>query len=124
MKEQPPAPLLSYIFMDRIKNNLFSKGLLRKIWTRYVNNIFHKDKVEKMFQVLNKVHLNFRFTIEIGDDGGPPFLDLRIIRRGQGITFDIYKNPTHTHRTLPEKLNHSYSMIQRMFTVLVSAEKF
>lgn len=37
----------------------------------YVVDIFtivHKDKVDKMLQILNKVHQNLRFTMEIEGD--------------------------------------------------------
>lgn len=49
----------------------------------YVDDIFtivHKDKVDKMLQILNKVHQNLRFTMEIEGDLELPFLGLRIFR--------------------------------------------
>lgn len=65
------SPFLSDIFMDRIVNDLHSKGLFPKIWISYVDGIFtiaHKDKMDEMLEVLNKIPLNSRSTMEIEDD--------------------------------------------------------
>lgn len=58
--------------------------------------------MDEILEVLNKIQRNLGFTMEIENDRELPFLDLRIIKRGKGITFDIDRKPAlHTAKFEP-----------------------
>lgn len=88
---EPLVTLLKFLFMDRIENNLFPK-----IWTRNIHDKI--DKVDKMLEVLNKMHRNLWFTMEVENDRELSFLDLRILRRDNEVLTFIENSRTHNER--------------------------
>lgn len=73
------AKVWQRVFKIGVENSVYSKHLLPKLWTKYVDDIFtivHKGKVMEM---LNKVHRTLRFATDIGEKeihlaflGNPP----------------------------------------------------
>ena len=96
----PLGPLLSGIFMVELENTLVptvSNHLMS--WKRYVDDINYfvkEDSIEHVMSILNGFHPSIQFTYETESNNRLSFLDVLIIRNGQGIETCVYRKPTNT----------------------------
>lgn len=90
--------------MCNFESSLEKRGLLPRVWWRYVDDVFAVIKVneaESILSVLNSQYPSIKFTIEIEKDGRLPFLDVMVQRRDAVIEFDVYRKPTNVPRYIP-----------------------
>ena len=96
----PLGPVLSKIFMIGLENPLLpTLPILHMFWKRYVDdtNCFIKENSnEHVMSVLNGFHPSIQFTYETESNNRLSFLDVLIIRNGQGIETCVYRKPTNT----------------------------
>ena len=99
------APPYACIFIDHIETE-FSKTQYIKtwFWKRFIDGIFFiwtesEESLEKLLEILNKLHPNLKFTYEKSKEK-INFLDVVIkIKKGKIIT-DLYCKPTDDHQYL------------------------
>ena len=73
------------------------------IWVRYIDDVFALVKhgsINKILNAINDFNTRIKFTHEIEDDSGLPFLDLKLFRSNGKIATKVYTKPTHTGQTL------------------------
>lgn len=132
----PLSPFMCNLFILKLENLLRKDALFPRFWKRYVDDIFaivDKNKLPEIFELLNSICEQIKFTCEEEVNGSLPFLDLKIIRSEDGrLNFDIYRKPTHTDRFITadsfHHQSHKYaafnSMIHRLVNVPLSKELF
>lgn len=129
------SPLLSEIFMMNLEKSIKEMDWFPRIWIRYVDDIFaviKKKDLEKIFDNLNNINANIRFTYEIESESTIPFLDLLIKREKENIKFSIYRKPTDTLRYITNDSFHSVQnkhaafnfLIHRLTTIPMDKEDF
>ncbi|XP_062700128.1 uncharacterized protein LOC134284823 [Aedes albopictus] len=127
----PLSPFLSEIFMANLEKRLENNKQLPEVWWRYVDDVFSIVKKHLLPEILNNInnaHKNIEFTCEIEQNNQLPFLDILIVKQESTLSFEIYRKPTHTQRTIPNSSNHSHQhkiasfnhMIHRMQTLPLS----
>lgn len=130
------APFCSDTFMADLEQKLEDNNQLPERWWRYVDDVFciiKRDSLTSVLDTINKAHKNIQFTYETEVDGKLPFLDILVVREpsiSSPLSFEIYRKPTNTRRTIPASSNHSYQhkmaayhhMIHRMLTLPLSEE--
>lgn len=131
----PLSPLISELFMSAFEINLSERGLLPRVWHRYVDDVFaivHKNDVDKTLEILNNQFSSIRFTCEPEKDGKLPFLDMELQRVRSKIEIGIYHKPTSTlrtitsdsHCTIQHKLAAYHSFIHRLCRLPLSIANF
>lgn len=59
----------------------------------------HQDHVNFLFEQINSIHLDIKWTKEEEVDGHNHMLDVNIKRPTNGtLSFDVYRKPTHTNQ--------------------------
>ncbi|XP_055837083.1 uncharacterized protein LOC129905590 [Episyrphus balteatus] len=108
----PLSPLIAEVFMSSFETNLSERGLLPRIWFRYVDDVFaviKRGEIDSVLNILNSEFDSINFTFESEEDKKLNFLDLTLSRKNGRIEFAIYRKPTTTNRYIT---NDSYSPIQ------------
>lgn len=108
----PLSPLIAELFMAMFEMNLKEKGLLPRVWFRYVDDIFavvKKNDIQTTLDILNSQFETIKLTCETETDGVLPFLDLELQRVNEKLEFGVYHKPTSTMRTIT---NDSHCPIQ------------
>lgn len=108
----PLSPLIAEVFMAKFETDLKSKGLLPRIWHRYVDDVFaivKKDQLNDVLTVLNTQYPTIKFTYEMEQNNKLIFLDLELQRKQNRIDIAIHHKPTSTLRYIP---SDSYAPIQ------------
>jgi hypothetical protein len=100
----PLAPVMADIFMAHMETTLMDE--LKRIgvceWHRYVDDTFAlvdpDTKVDDILSILNNFHPSIKFTHENEANDSLPFLDVRVTRSTDRLTFEttIYWKPTFT----------------------------
>lgn len=127
--------LVSEVFLTKMEKDLDEKGVMPRVWMRYVDDIFviiDRDEVEETLRTLNLYHKDIKFTMEIEEEGRIPFLDLLIKRQEGSLAFEVHRKATHTQRVIPRDSNHHAqhkmsafnSMIHRLINIPMSKEDF
>lgn len=99
----PLSPLIAELFMAKFEMDLKEKGLLPRIWFRYVDDVFaviKKCDIQTMLNVLNSQFETIKFTHETEVNGILPFLDLEVQRVNNKLEIGVYHKPTSTMRTI------------------------
>lgn len=118
----PLSPVLANLFMSFLESELKKFSWFPKIWKRYVDDIFcivKEQDVDIILDKLNSQHETIKFTVEREIDGILPFLDLKIIRNGENLEFDVYRKPTTTSVFIPYDSNHNYSHKMSAFSSMI-----
>ncbi|XP_037924319.1 uncharacterized protein LOC119660012 [Hermetia illucens] len=121
----PMSPLVTEMFMAYVESIIEEKGIMPRIWFRYVDDIFaivEKDKIDSTLTEINRIQRKIQFTIEKQEHGSLPFLDLRITNNSGKLEFEIYRKPTATQRTIPATSAHS--MVHRLCTYPLNKDGF
>ena len=99
------APPYACIFIDHIETEfLKTQDIKIWFWKRFIDGIFFiwtesEESLEKLLEILNKLHPNLKFTYEKSKEK-INFLDVVIkIKKGKIIT-DLYCKPTDDHQYL------------------------
>lgn len=121
--------------MSHLEMDLRKQGLLPKIWWRYVDDVFSvikRDEVDDLIHLLNNRYTSINFTYEIENNKTLHFLDLSLIRKDNGIEFDIYRKPSNTSRYITSdsfcptshKLAAFHSMVYRLINIPLSIQNY
>ena len=119
----PLSPVFGNFFMEDLEKRAQSNYKLL-CWFHYVDTFdiwpHGTEKLERFLNLLNGLHRNIQFTMEIKGDGHLPFLDIDIYRRLEGsLGHKAYQKPTHNYLYLnPGSRLHS-SNIQAILSMLV-----
>ena len=76
---------------------------------RYVNDIVlaaPTNEITNILDAFNSYHERIRFTVDLGDELGVNFLDVKLLYDRGSIIFDLYKKPTNSGRFLNFFSNH------------------
>ncbi|XP_055534819.1 uncharacterized protein LOC129724165 [Wyeomyia smithii] len=129
----PLSPFLCELFMAHLENKLNEKDCLPDRWWRYVDEFFcilQQGDLESFLGILNGLHKNIQFTLEIEQNNRLPFLDVVVVNNSNHFEFEIFRKPTYTKRVIPNTSNHSsqhkmasfHHMIHRMESLPLSNE--
>lgn len=117
----PISPILADLHMSYFETHITEAfPHIFKTWYRYVDDVFAivPDRfVTDALKLLNIQQSSIQFTMEIEKDNHLPFLDLKIIKENNQLTFGIYHKPTHTDNYIK---NDSYNPIAHKHAVLNS----
>lgn len=97
----PLSCFVANTFLGSIEQKLKSKGLLPRVWVRYVDDVFaviKKSDEEKWMKILNEQSPTIKFTMEREQNGKLPFLDVLVTRINNKLDFNVYRKPTNTDR--------------------------
>ena len=96
----PLGPLLANVFMCHIENQLEQKSMIPSFYRRYVDDTLvsmpNTESATDFLQVLNNVHPNLSFAMELEHDGSIPFLGTVLTRCDDTLTTEVYRKPTDT----------------------------
>ena len=109
----PVSPILADLYMEYFEQKAITMHQEKPdLWLRYVDDTFviWKHGREKFLSHLNSYNDYIKFTMEIEDGGSLPFLDVRVIRKGQHLVTSVYRKATHTDRYLNYNSNHHPSI--------------
>lgn len=131
----PLSCFVSNVFMSNFEMDLQKRGLLPKIWWRYVDDVFSvvkKQKIDDIIQLLNSQYQSINFTYEIENNNKLNFLDISLIRKDRVVHFDIYRKPSNTSRYITSdsfcptshKMAAFHSMIHRMVNIPLPIEHY
>lgn len=105
------SPILAEIFMGSIEKKAMNNDLFPRFWYRYVDDvvaIVRKGEEHRVLDFLNSQNKAIRFTMEVESSGMLPFLDLKIIREGDGLALDIYRKPTDAPLCITRDSHHPW----------------
>ena len=83
-------------------------------------------------KLLNIQNNSLKFTLETEIDGQLPFLDLKITRNSNRLTFGMYRKPTHTECYInsngynPKSQQHAVfnSLVYRLLNILLEQTEY
>ena len=97
----PVFPVIANIYMEHFESlSIPTSPTLIKWWFWDVNDVLsatRKDQVNKLQEHLNSIDPNIKFTIELLETDGPPFLDSLTKATPNSIESTVYSNP-NIHR--------------------------
>ena len=94
----PLSPFLADLYMTSIEIKITEAfPLMFKTWHRYVDimAIVPKKLLEDSLTLLNLQETFLNFTMETENEKQLPFLDLKLMRKENKISFGIHRKPTH-----------------------------
>jgi hypothetical protein len=98
----PLGPLLADIFMSKLENGPLNNLIGEfKLYLRYMDDIFvlaaKEVEVSGVLEWFNSAHPNLQFTVELESNNQLNFLDVSVIRTGDGsFRRRVYRKPTWT----------------------------
>jgi len=132
----PLSCFVANTFLGSIEQKLKDKGLLPRVWVRYVDDVFaviKKSDEDKLKNILNKQSETIRFTMEEENEKGElPFLDVLVTRKNNKLDFNVYRKPTNTDRYITRdsycpkstKLAAFNSMVYRLCRLPLSIKNY
>lgn len=110
----PLAPVLACLVMDKLLVDV--KGSIRgkaKVLAKYVDDLLltiDKQHIDEVLTVFNSFHTSIKFTHELEANKSIPYLDLRLGRHLDRITFDWFYKPINSGRMLNYVSHHPFHM--------------
>ena len=97
----PLAPTLASLFLQSLEARIPRDiDYAPKVYKRYVDDIFlifkEKEHIDKFLKLLNGLHENIKFTVELENNSTLPFLDIAIQRVDGKYETSTYNKPTDT----------------------------
>lgn len=100
----PASPILADIFMEHLLDEVLENLVCKpKILTKYVDDLFAVIRLEDLdttLTALNSFHPRIQFTVEVEKCCELPYLDVKVVRRGNNTIFDWYRKPTSSGRLI------------------------
>lgn len=96
----PLGPILADIFVGYVENFLFSNQLKPDYYFRFVDDTFavfsNEADIPNYLKMINSVHPNLHFTVELESNGKLPFLDVLVMKNNDNnnVSTCIYRKPT------------------------------
>ena len=107
------SPVIANIYMEYFESlAILSSPTLIKWWFRYVDDVHsatRKDQVNQLQEHLNSIDPHIKFTIELPETDGLPFLDTLTKPIPNSIESTVYRKPTNTDSYLDYNSNHPIS---------------
>ena len=123
----PVSPVIANIYMGYFESlTILSSSTLIKWWFRYVDDVHSatsKDQVNKLQEHLNSIDPHIKFTIELPETDGLPFLDTLTKPTSNSIESTVYRKPNHTDRYLDYNSNHPISAKPSVIHFLIHRAK-
>lgn len=131
----PISPFAAELVMAELELYLKEKGLLPRVWWRYVDDIYSivkRSDIYKILDILNSQIDSIKFTHEVEQNNEIAFLDLMIKRVEGKLSFAVHHKPTSTMRTITSDsfcpIQHKqaafHSMIHRLCRLPLSASDY
>ena len=131
----PLSPLISEVFMASFEMSLKNRGLLPRVWLRYVDDLFavvETNEISNVLEVLNNQFETIKFTHEEEKENILPFLDLELKRVNRKIEIGVHHKPTSTQRVITSDSNCAiqhkeaafHSMCHHLCRLPLNAENF
>ena len=96
----PASSTIAEIYMQAHERTAISTALHPpKVWERFVDDVYSilkRTHLENVFQHINNLHQNIKFTMEEESNGELAFLDTLLKRDNGEISVLVYRKPTHT----------------------------
>ena len=111
--------------MEHFETNALDTFPLKPVaWFRFVDDTFivwrhGKDALVRFLDHLNSLHNQIKFTMEIEEAGCIPFLDVKVQKSDNSLSFSIYRKPTHTDQYLHFSSSHHASAKNSVVNTLV-----
>ena len=108
----PLSPVVVNIFMKDFEMTALSTADFQlKVWFRYVDDTFviwqpGSDNLQVFLQHLNGLHERIEFIFDTETSGCLPFFDVMVERKGNKLSMDMYRKPTHNGAYLHNRSNH------------------
>ena len=96
----PPAPNLANGWLSKFDEKVKDDATL---YSRYMDDILRNiktNKIDEKLTEINNYHPNLHFTIERESENCIPFLDMKIMHRGEKLTSTWYSKSTDTGLTM------------------------
>ena len=110
----PISPLVACLFLESIEKDKILPNLPKdSLWLRYIDDVLFicnkKEEVENTLEKINNIEDSIKFTVEMEENNELPFLDVKIIKRGKDLIFDVYRKPTNSDNYIHYFSAHSNS---------------
>ena len=109
----PVSPVIANIYIEYFESLAIpSSPTIIKWWFRYVDNVHsvtRKDQVNKLQECLNSIDSHIKFTKELPETDGLPFLDSPTKPTSNSIESTVYRKLTHTDRYLDYNSDYPFS---------------
>ena len=123
----PVSPIIANIYMEYFESLAIpSSPTLIKWWFRYVDDVHSatsKNQVNKLQEHLNFIDPHIKFTTELPETDGLPFLDTLTKPTSSSIESSVYRKPTHTDRYLHYNSHHPISAKLSLIHTLIHKAK-
>ena len=107
------SPVIANLFMELFETQLVNTLPLYPLidsWYRYVDDILvvvpHDFPIQDFLSQMNNLVNSIKFTSEVQNCEGIPFLDLFIIRKDEQLSFKIFRKPTACNQLLHAFSSH------------------
>lgn len=108
----PLAPVLSCLVMDKLLEDVrYDIRGKAKVLSKYVDDlllVIDKQCISEVLSIFNTFHPSINFTHELESHNSIPYLDLRLTRRLNRITFDWFYKPINSGRMLNYVSHHPF----------------
>ena len=91
-----PAPLLANIWLSTFEPTISDDA---KLFHRYMDDILRtikRHKIQSKLAEINSLHQNLKFTVDTGNDGSLPFLDMSVLHHENKLSSTWYVKPSDT----------------------------
>ena len=109
----PASSTTAEIYIQAHERTAISTALHSpKVWERFVDNVYSilkRTHLENIFQHINNLHQNIKFTMEEESNGELAFLDTLLKWDNGEISVLVYRKPTHTDQYLHYSSHHQTS---------------
>lgn len=122
------GPVAANVFMAHFENMALRESLhagfyAPSMWLRYVDDVLiywtHTEvDLLNFVRFLNEVRPSIRFSLERQVDDKLPFLDVLICNRQEGLSFEVYRKPTHTDLYIRRSSAHPASVFKGVVRAL------
>jgi hypothetical protein len=95
----PLSPVIACLYLESLERDKILPKINDCLWLRYVDDVLimadSVDFINQIFQYINNIEETIKFTLEMENNNVLPFLDVKIIRIGEKLSFDVYRKPTN-----------------------------
>lgn len=96
----PLGPLMANAFMCNTEEQLKNQNKMPIFYKRYVDDTLSimpdVQAASTFLSTLNETHSSISFTMELEENGKPPFLGMEIIRNSTRSDRKVYRKPADT----------------------------
>ena len=109
----PASSTTAEIYMQAYERTAITKVLHPpKVWKQFVDDVYYilkSTNLENLFDHINNLHQNTKFTMEEESNAELVILDTLLKRNNGEISVPVYWKPTHTNQYLHYSSHHQTS---------------